>query len=64
MVFGAAGFLLALFGSVAAFIFLRFLLALAAFTTWMTLMLVPLSFQLAGAVYVRMRVSERQTRLT
>lgn len=64
---GAAGCLPALFGSVAAFNLPRFLLSLttidAAFTTWMTLMLVPLSIQLAGAVYVRMRVSERQTRL-
>jgi hypothetical protein len=34
----------------------------SAFTTLMTLMLVPLSFQLVGAVYVRVRVLERQTR--
>jgi hypothetical protein len=57
---------LSAFGSVAAFVLAPFARALmtidSAFTTLMTLMLVPLSFQLVGAVYVRVRVLERQTR--
>jgi hypothetical protein len=64
---GAAGCLPALLGALAVFILLHFVFVLltidAAFAAWMTLMLVPLFFQLAGALYLRMRFSQRQKRL-